>query len=214
MLKLIGRNLSPYSRRVAVAMTLLDIPHSREYLSVTADPDRGLELNPVGRVPVLELETGERLIESAAILDYLMELVGPAKSLIPAHGKARRDCIQLMAIGSGVLDKAVNAIYEVRRRPAEKVHEPWRQHLLRQASGGLAALDLAISTAKSDPEGQRAWLLGETLTLADVTAAVTVTFLRVMVPELVTDGLYPALYKLTGRAEALPAFQAHPLEKP
>ncbi|MEK9968942.1 MAG: glutathione S-transferase family protein [Ferrovibrio sp.] len=208
MMKLIGRNLSPYSRRVAVAMTLLDVPHGREYLSVTADPDRGLEVNPVGRVPVLELENGERLIESAAILDYLMELVGPAKSLIPPHGKSRRDCIQLMAIGSGVLDKAVNAIYEVRRRPAEKVHEPWRQHLLRQSGGGLAALD---AQAARKP-GQ--WLLGEHICMADVTAAVTVTFLRVMLPELVTDGLYPALYALTGKAEALPAFLAHPLEKP
>ncbi len=208
MMKLIGRNLSPYTRRVAVAMTLLDVPHSREYLSVTADPERGLELNPVGRVPVLELEDGERLIESAAILDYLMELVGPSKSLIPLRGKPRRDCIQLMAIGSGVLDKAVNAVYEVRRRPAEKIHEPWRQHLLRQAGGGLAALD---SHAAGLP-GQ--WLLGDDICLADVTAAVTVSFLRVMVPELVTDGLYPALYALTEKAEALPAFQAHPLEKP
>lgn len=211
MMKLVGRNLSPYTRRVAVAMTLLDVPHSREYLSVTADPDRGLELNPVGRVPVLELEDGERLIESAAILDYLMDLVGPAKSLVPAHGKARRDCIQLMAIGSGVLDKAVNAIYEVRRRPAEKVHEPWRQHLLRQASGGLAALDAQAAMPKPN---DGTWLLGEQLSLADVTAAVTVSFLRVMLPELVTDGLYPALYALTEKAEAMPAFRAHPLETP
>ena len=209
MMKLVGRNLSPYTRRVAVAMTLLDVPHAREYLSVTADPERGLELNPVGRVPVLELADGERLIESAAILDYLMELVGPAKSLVPAHGRPRRDCIQLMAIGSGVLDKAVNAVYELRRRPADKVHEPWRQHLLRQASGGLAALDARAAAAKNGH-----WLLGEQISLADVTAAVTVTFLRVMVPELVTDGLYPALYALTGKAESLPAFQAHPLEKP
>ncbi|PJI41041.1 glutathione S-transferase family protein [Ferrovibrio sp.] len=208
MLKLIGRNLSPYSRRVAVAMTLLDIPHSREYLSVTADPDRGLEVNPVGRVPVLELEDGERLIESAAILDYLMELVGPAKSLIPPHGRARRDCIQFMAIGSGVLDKSVNAIYEVRRRPAEKVHEPWRQHLLRQSAGGLAALDARAASRAG------AWLLNDQIGMADITAAVAVTFLRVMVPELVTEGLYPALYALTERAEALPPFQAHPLEKP
>jgi glutathione S-transferase len=208
MMKLIGRNLSPYSRRVAVAMTLLDVPHAREYLSVTADPDRGLEVNPVGRVPVLELEDGERLIESAAILDYLMELVGPAKSLIPPHGKARRDCIQLMAIGSGLLDKAVNAIYEQRRRPAEKVHEPWRQHLLRQAAGGLVALDARAASS------QKAWILDDQIGMADITAAVAVSFLRVMLPELVTDGLYPALYALTGKAEALPAFRAHPLEKP
>lgn len=208
MLKLIGRNLSPYSRRVAVAMTLLDIPHHREYLSVTADPERGLAVNPVGRVPVLELDDGERLIESGAILDYLMELVGPAKSLIPPQGRARRDCLQLMAIGSGALDKSVNAIYELRRRPAEKVHEPWRQHLLRQAAGGLAALDARAAVRSG------AWLLGDQIGMADITAAVSVTFLRVMVPELVPNGLYPALYALTEKAEALPAFRAHPLEKP
>ena len=205
MLTLIGRNLSPYTRRIAIAMTLLDVPHQREYLSVTADPERGLELNPVGRVPVLQLDTGERLIESGAILDYLMELVGPAKSLIPPHGKARRDCLQLMAVASGVLDKSVNAIYEVRRRPAEKVHEPWRQHLLRQATGGLGALD---------QRSQSPWLLGDQITLADITAGVTVSFVRVMVPELVPAELYPNLYKLTERCEALPAFQAHKLENP
>ncbi len=205
MLTLIGRNLSPYSRRVAIAMTLLDVPHHREYLSVTADPERGLEVNPVGRVPVLQLEDGERLIESGAILDYLMELVGPAKSLIPPHGRARRDCLQLMAIASGVLDKAVAAIYEMRRRPAEKVHEPWRQHLLRQASGGLAALETHCHDG---------WLVGDRIGMADITAAVMVTFLRVMLPEIVPAGLYPKLYALTERCEAMPAFQAHKLETP
>ena len=204
-MKLIGRNLSPYSRRIAIAMTLLDVPHEREYLSVTADPDRGLEINPVGRVPVLELDDGERLIESGVILDYLMELVGPAKSLVPPHGKARRDCLQLMAIATGVLDKAVAAIYEQRRRPAEKVHEPWRQHLLRQATGGLTALE----ARRPNP-----WLLGDFLTLADISAAVTITFLRAMLPELVPDGAWPNLYDLCTRCEALAAFQAHPLETP
>src|SRR3546814_12214472 len=97
-------------------MTLLDMPLAREYLSVTTDPDRGLEINPVGRVPVLELDDGERLIESGVILDYLMELVGPAKSLVPPHGRSRRDCLQLMAIATGVLDKAVAAIRSAERR--------------------------------------------------------------------------------------------------
>lgn len=204
-MKLIGRNLSPYTRRVAIAMTLLDVPHEREYLSVTADPDRGLEINPVGRVPVLELDDGDRLIESGVIIDYLMELVGPAKSLVPPHGKARRDCLQLMAIATGVLDKAVAAIYEQRRRPAEKVHEPWREHLLRQATGGLQALE---------ERRQNPWLLGESLSLADISAAVTISFLRVMQPALVPDGAWPKLYDLCERCEALAAFKAHPLETP
>src|SRR3546814_9811304 len=71
-----------------------------------------------------------------------------------------------MAIATGVLDKAVAAIYEVRRRPAEKVHEPWRQHLLIQATGGLKALE----AHKQNP-----WMLGDFLTLADISAGVTVS---------------------------------------
>ncbi len=203
-MKLIGRNLSPYTRRIAIALTLLDIPHEREYLSVTTNPQRGLEVNPVGRVPALQLSDNETLVESGAILDYLMELAGP-KSLVPPRGKARRDCLRLMAVACGVLDKAVAAIYEVRRRPAEKVHEPWRQMLLSQATGGLVALE-AVSP--------QPWLQGEHFSMADITAAVTVSFLRVMLPELLPPGVYPNLEALTTACEALPAFKVHPLETP
>lgn len=204
-MKLIGRNLSPYSRRVAIAMTLLDIPHEREYLSVTADPVRGLEVNPVGRVPVLQLPDNETLVDSAAILDYLMELAGPAKSLIPAHGKPRRDCLRIMAVATGVLEKSVAAIYERRRRPPEKVHEPWLATLLGQAEGGLRALD----REKPNP-----WLLGQSLSMADVTVGCMVTFLKIMLPDLIGAGRYPVLEKLGQRCEALPAFRAHQPEQP
>jgi glutathione S-transferase len=100
---------------------------------------------------------------------------------------------------------ACSTIYEVRRRPAEKVHEPWRQHLLRQATGGLGALETRCT-------GE--WLVGDHIGMADITAAVTVSFVRVMLPEAVPGGLYPKLYALTERCEKLPAFQAHKLENP
>lgn len=204
-MKLIGRNLSPFARRVAVAMSLMDIPHDREYLSVSTDAARAMAINPVGRVPVLQISAAETLIDSAAILDYLMELAGPAKSLIPPHGRPRRDCLRLMALATGVLEKAVGAVYETRRRPKEKIHEPWRAQLLAQAEGGLKALEA---------ETPHPWLLGEALTMADVTVACMMTFLAKMQPELVPAGRYPNLEALAAKCEALPAFQAHPLENP
>lgn len=204
-MKLYGRNLSPFTRRVAIAMTILGIPHEREYLSVVKDPQRAIELSPVGRVPALALDDGTTLIESGAILDYLMELAGPEKSLIPANGKARRDCLQLMAIACGALDKAVAAIYEKNRRPPEKLHQPWRELLLQQSASGLKALDAAPQTP---------WLQGAKMTMADITAGVVIPFLRVMLPETVPPGRYPNLEALAARCEALPAFQAHPLETP
>jgi glutathione S-transferase len=203
-MKLIGRNNSPYGRRIAVSMTMLGIKHEREYLALAGNPQAGFAYNPIGRVPALVLDDGESLIESGAILDYVDSLAPSAKRLIPAKGKARRDCLQVMGIATGVAEKAIAAAYEVRQRPPEKVHEPYRQHLLAQAAGGLKALEA---------RAYKPWVLGKKMTQADITLAVVVTYLRTRMPELVPAKDYPRLTAHADACEALPAFKAHPLEK-
>ena len=206
-MKLIGRNLSPYTRRVAIAMDLLGIKHERSYLTPwqEAQAKEIRAANPLTRVPILELDDGERLIESGAILDHVMEQAGPAKSLIPAAGKARRDCLRIAALGTGVLDKGVNAFYERTKRPAEKVHQPWHEHLTSQVTGGLQALEALPMTP---------WFLGDKMTIADITAAVAVTFVKRTSPQLIAAGTYPKLDALAAKCEAMPAFKASPLEAP
>ncbi len=206
-MKLIGRNLSPYTRRVAIAMNILGVPHERVYLSPWQEQqakDIGAA-NPLKRVPILVLDDGETLIESGAMLDYVMERVGPGKALIPPAGKERRDCLKITAIGTGILDKGVAAFYERTKRPAEKVHQAWHDHLASQVIGGLAALEALPMTP---------WFLGSTMTMADVTAAVAVTFLSKTNPALIPPGKYPKLEALAAKCEAMPAFQSSPLETP
>ena len=41
------------------------------------------QFDPLGRVPALVLADGESLIDSAAILDFLDDLVGPERALLP-----------------------------------------------------------------------------------------------------------------------------------
>jgi glutathione S-transferase len=206
-MKLIGRNLSPFTRRVAVAMNLLGVPHERLTLSPWSEA-QAKEIraqNPLTRVPILVLDDGEILIESGAMLDYLMERVGPAKALIPPSGKARRDCLRIMALGTGVMDKGVAAFYERTKRPAEKVHAPWHEHLVGQLTGGLAALDALPMTP---------WFLGAALTMADITAAVAVTFVKRTNAAQFPEGAYPKLAALAARCEAMPEFRSSPLETP
>src|SRR5689334_7256023 len=74
LMKLIGTYVSPYARRVATALVSRAIPYEHEDLNGYADPIRAREFNPVGKVPVLELDDGERLIDSGAILDHINEL--------------------------------------------------------------------------------------------------------------------------------------------
>ena len=66
MLSLVGQYDSPFVRRVAVSLTVLELPFERQPLSVFADAGALRALNPLGRVPALLIEDGECLIDSAA----------------------------------------------------------------------------------------------------------------------------------------------------
>jgi glutathione S-transferase len=195
---LVGRYLSPFVRRVGVSLHQLGLPFERKILSTATDRAAIEAFNPLGRVPSLELDDGEVLIDSAAILDYVDELAGPAKALTPASGGERRQVLKIAAIGIGAVEKAVAAVYEMNRRPAEKVHQPWLDQLLAQATGGLAALEAALTGA---------YFVGNRLTQADVTVAVCHGFIARSQPAALPEGRYKKLDALAKRLEATPAFQ-------
>jgi glutathione S-transferase len=102
---LIGMFDSPFVRRVAVSLQLLDIGYEHADWSVGRDFDRIRQYNPLGRVPTLVLDDGEVLSESAAILDYLDDRVGPARALLPAAGRERREALKQMAMAIGAAEK-------------------------------------------------------------------------------------------------------------
>ena len=79
---LIGQYNSPFVRRVAIAMRLYGIAFEHRPWSTFGDADKIAPYNPLRRVPTLVLDDGEALIESAMILDYLDDRVGPDKAMI------------------------------------------------------------------------------------------------------------------------------------
>ena len=104
---LIGMYDSPFVRRVAIAMRLYGMDYEHRPWSTFRDADRIADYSPLLRVPVLVLDDGEVLIESAAILDWLDEQVGPEKALIAAGGTARRRALKSCALATGLADKVV-----------------------------------------------------------------------------------------------------------
>ena len=98
---LIGQYDSPFVRRVAVTLHCYEVPFERRVLSVFTDFDAMLTINPLGKVPVLQLDDGERLFDSRAILDYLDSLVAPDRRLTPPGGKALRAWLRICATRPG-----------------------------------------------------------------------------------------------------------------
>lgn len=204
---LIGMFDSPYVRRVAIAMTLLGLEFEHRNWSVGKDFDRIRDYSPIGRVPALVLDSGvlrqaqderEVLAESALILDYLDSLAGPQRALLPAEGDARRQSLRLIGLATGAVDKGIAMVMERVFRPEEKRHAPWTDRCRAQAQGALAELEKHCA--------QRAgqWLVGDAMTLADITLGCNGTYLREAVP--LDLSVYPHVEAHVDRCEALPVF--------
>jgi len=190
---LVGRNLSPFTRRIVISLRLLDLPFERLELATATQRDEIRAFNPLCRVPALKLDDGTVLIESCAILDYIDEHVGPDRALIPPSGPDRRRVLHHCALITGAMDKAVMAYYERSRRPTEMVYMPVVEATESQVSAGLAA-------AEAERPEDGAWLLGgDRPTQADITALVMLPFLSAVLPHLVEPGRYPRLEALVAR---------------
>jgi glutathione S-transferase len=196
---LIGMFDSPFVRRVAISMQLLGIPFEHKNWSVGKDFAQIRQYNPLGRVPTLVLDNGEALAESSAILDHIDYVAGPDKSLLPRSGAPRRQALQLMALAIGAAEKGVAQVYEGVFRPPEKRHQPWVDRCNEQMEAALELLDQQCARAGND------WLLGRTMTQADITVVCAYTFCSDAL-RFAADA-FPALEKLAARCEALPAFQ-------
>ncbi len=202
-MKLIGMLDSPFVRRVAVTMLRQGFAYEHLDRSVGRDFARILEFSPLGRVPTLVLDDGETLTESASILDYLDELAGPGKALLPAAGSERHRALRLMSYAIGAAEKGRVQIYESVMRPAERRHEPWVARCRSQMHGALGLLE-----SECQARGAGKWLVGASLGQADISLTCAYTFLSESVGMESGAGAYPGVAALAARCEALPEFTA------
>jgi len=199
---LIGMFDSPFVRRVAVSMNLLQMPFEHRNWSVGKDFELIRQFNPLGRVPALVLTDGDTLIESATILDFLDETAGPERALLPRSGEPRREALRIIAIAVGGAEKGVLQVYETAFRPPEKRYRPWVERCHTQTHAALAELDRLCQVRGGE------WLIGNRITQADVTASCAYTFLSDSLDINRDAVMYPALSALAGRCEALPEFRS------
>lgn len=197
---LVGMYDSPFTRRVAIALALRGIAFEHRPWSVGADFDRIREYSPLGRVPVLVLDDGEVLMESSSILDWI-EHETSGEPLLPASGKDRREAMRLIGLASGAADRAVGIVLERVFHAPEERSQALLDRSLKQIEGTYDALDAACAVRA----GQ--WLVGDTMTLADITVATYVTHGSNAAPVDLTR--WPALKAHVDRCEALDVFAKH-----
>jgi glutathione S-transferase len=205
---LIGQYDSPFVRRVAIALRFYELSFEHRPWSTFGDGDKIAPYNPLRRVPTLVLGSGEALIESTAILDYLDDLVGPEDAMIAARGPARHRGLRICALATGLGDKAVSLLYErVLRKDQLKI---WVERCEAQITGVLDMLEK--ERAAIDPP----YWFGTRIGHADIAVACVLRFTGEAHPQLFHAARYPALAAHAARCEALPPFQeiVQPLAPP
>jgi glutathione S-transferase len=196
---LIGVNRSPYTRRVAITLKAYGMPFEQRELSGFGNRAEVRAINPLGRIPALVLDSGETLVDSAAIIDHLDEVHGRDRALTPAAGADRRAVQKVAALMMGACDKALHAAYERNHHPPEKIHQPWIEDCMTQMKTALAAVEAMVEP------GHDYLLLGR-LTQADITAFIAERLARGLKVDTATD--MPRLHALCRKRLDEPAFRS------
>lgn len=110
-------------------------------------------INPLGYVPLLELDSGERMTEVAAIVQYLADQV-PAKQLAPTAGTmARYRLVEWLSIVSSEFHRQYSPLFN------KEMPEEAKVFFRKKLNGRYAWLDGQLSG--------KPFLMGESFTVAD-----------------------------------------------
>jgi glutathione S-transferase len=164
-MKLYGSDTSPYVRKTRVLILEKEID-CEWVLERPADPGgRFREINPLGKIPVLERDDGEVLFDSPVIVEYLDTLNGVR--LIPEGGEARWQVQKIHALSDGMLDSTVTRFLEGLRPEQKQMQEVVDKHEKKIHD----SLDFANHLLEN-----RAFAVGDQLTIADLTLAVALEY--------------------------------------
>ena len=168
--------LSPFCRKVRVALAELGMPFVLEEERVWERREAFLALNPAGTVPALLLDNGHAISDSQTIAEYADETSG-MPSLIGETPFDRAETRRLTAWFDGKFDREVS-------------DHLYRERVLKRLAGRGSPETEAIRVGHINLEhhlayidsllNRRHWLAGERFSLADITAGTQLSTLDYM----------------------------------
>ncbi len=207
---------SPYARkcRMFAAIKRIDLPCADE--PPHAPGSRVAALNPLGKVPTLLRDDGSAVFDSRVIVQLLDLLAPSGPELLPRDPMRRIEVLRWEATFDGVSDAMVLATME-KRRAVDKQDAGWSTRQMSKVEAGLQAGELALMersgpVERRGPSGmptlsERTWLVGATMTLADLALVAALGYVRLRAPEVLV-GRFWALQALEARLMVLPAIAA------
>jgi glutathione S-transferase len=193
--------LSPYSRKVRLALAEKGLPFELKIEKVWERRPEFLALNPAAQVPVLVEDTGLAVADSCAICEYLDEAY-PDQPLLGRSLAERAECRRIVAWFDGKFAREVddNLLFEKLMKRLLGRGEPEGGAI----RAGFTNLRHHLAYLGWIAE-HRKWLAGETLTLADLAAAAHLSALDFLGD--VDWSVSPAAKEWYARVKSRPSFR-------
>ena len=198
-MKLIGSLASPYVRKVRVVLAEKMLPYEFELENVWAGETTIGEHNPLRKIPVLLLKTGESVYDSRVICHYL-DTLSPVCKLLPSEERERLQVRCWEALTDGVLDAAILARLEhifAGRTEAQR-SQAWIDHQMQKVDAGLAEMSRLLA--------DRQFCYGNQFSLADIAVGCTLGWLDFRFPAIDWRSRHPHLAELQARLEQRQSF--------
>jgi glutathione S-transferase len=195
--KLYASAASSFARKIRVMLLEKGVEHELELVNLW-EPNRLHEVNPLGKVPALELGDGRVLVDSPLIADFV-DARYPNPRFIPEDLDGRTEVRRWEALADGSMDAVSATLYEMRFHDESKRSDAWLARQREKFERGFAVLEAML--------GERSWCVGNAMTLADITIACHLGFINLRAPQYFPQDRYPGLARLWRRMEERDSFR-------
>jgi len=135
-MKLYSSAPSPFGRKVKITAHLTGLVDQIEVVNIDGNDPQSAALNPnpLNKIPALELDSGQLIVDSKVICEYLIKQSGRLE-LLPEH--LRVDLLSRAALADGITEAALLMVYERRFREESQINTDWLTRQNQKVLGGL-----------------------------------------------------------------------------
>ena len=135
-MKLYSSAPSPFGRKVKITAHLTGLFDQIEVVNIDGNDPQSAALNPnpLNKIPALELDSGQLIVDSKVICEYLIKQSGRLE-LLPEH--LRVDLLSRAALADGITEAALLIVYERRFREESQINTDWLTRQNQKVLGGL-----------------------------------------------------------------------------
>ena len=198
-MKLLGSYGSPFVRKVRIFALEKNLELPLECHDVWNPKSNITNLNPLGKIPCLQIQNGLNLIDSRTIVEYL-EAINPIIELIPGDPTKKSIVKTTEAIADGLLDAAILARREIIFRQPQERSADWIARQMDKVEKSLTYI--------SNELGDQVWLHYDQYCLADIALGCALGWLKFRLPQFEWEKNHPNLESHYSRLSMRDSFKA------